>query len=131
MPFGDQREQAVVGDEVADRVVLGDLAEPDRTEVPTWGQHGVVAGERHRGQHRTQAPSGRARDFWVRDAAIAQPAQPFGTRTAPELLASSGQEIRKTCGVAAYLRVVIEKHRTQASRTMNVETAQAVTDRVN
>jgi uncharacterized membrane protein YdfJ with MMPL/SSD domain len=28
-------------------------------------------------------------------------------------------------------RVVIEKHRTQASRTMNAETAQAVTDRVH
>ena len=40
-------------------------------------------------------------------------------------------QIRKTCGVPAYLRVVIEKHRTQASRTMNAETAQAVTERVN
>jgi len=40
-------------------------------------------------------------------------------------------EIRKTCGVAAYLRVVIEKHRTQASRTMNAETVQAVTERVS
>ena len=40
-------------------------------------------------------------------------------------------QIRKTCGVPAYLRVVIEKHRTQASRTMNAEPAQAGTDRVN
>jgi hypothetical protein len=46
--------------------------------------------------------------FRVRDAAIAQPAQPSGTQTAPELLVSSGQEIRKRCGVATYLRVVIE-----------------------
>jgi hypothetical protein len=61
--------------------------------------------------------------FRVRDAAIAQPAQSFGTQTAPELLAASGQEIRKKCGVPAYLRVVIEKHRTQASRTMNAEPA--------
>jgi len=45
--------------------------------------------------------------------------QSFGTQTAPD----SGQEIRKTCGVAAYLRVVIESNRTQASRTMNAETA--------
>jgi len=49
----------------------------------------------------------------------------------PWLLASSGQEIRKTCEVAAYLRVVIEKHRTQASPTMNAEPAQEVTDRVD
>jgi hypothetical protein len=41
------------------------------------------------------------------------------------------QQIRKTCGVPAYFRVVIEKHRTQASRTMNAETAQAGTERVN
>jgi len=40
-------------------------------------------------------------------------------------------EIRKTCAVAAYLRVVIEKHRTQASRTMNAEPAQAATSLVN
>ena len=40
-------------------------------------------------------------------------------------------QIRKTCGVPAYLRVVIEKHRTQASRTMNAEPAQAAADRVN
>jgi hypothetical protein len=40
-------------------------------------------------------------------------------------------QIRKTCGNPAYLRVVIEKHRTQASRTMNAEPAQVVTDRVN
>jgi hypothetical protein len=75
-------------------------------------------------------PAGRV-TFRVRDAAIAQPAQSFGTRTAPELLASSGQEIRKTCATPAYLRVVIEKHRTQASRTMNAEPAQAAGDRVD
>jgi hypothetical protein len=45
--------------------------------------------------------------------------------------AAAGQ-IRKTCGVPAYLRVVIESHRTQASRTINAETtAQAITDRVD
>jgi hypothetical protein len=44
---------------------------------------------------------------------------------------SAARQIRKTCGVPAYLRVVIEKHRTQASRTMNAETAQVVAKRVN
>jgi hypothetical protein len=82
------------------------------------GQRAAVAGERLRGQHRAQAPSGR-----VRDAAVAQLTQSFGNRSPPWLLASHGQEIRKTCRVAAYLRVVIEKHRTQASRTMNAERA--------
>ncbi len=42
------------------------------------------------------------------------------------------RQIRKTCGDPTYyLRVVIESDRTQASRTMNAETAQTVTDRVN
>jgi len=41
------------------------------------------------------------------------------------------RQIRKTCGDPTYLRVVIESDRTQASRTMNAETAQAVTERVN
>ena len=44
---------------------------------------------------------------------------------------SGARQIRKTCGVPAYLRVVIESNRTQASRTMNAEPAQAVTDRVH
>jgi hypothetical protein len=63
MPFEDQREQAGVGDETADRLVLGDLAEPDRSGVADRGQRGAVAGERHRGQHRAQALSSRPRDF--------------------------------------------------------------------
>ena len=33
MPFEDQREQSGAGDDVADRAVLGDLADPDRTEA--------------------------------------------------------------------------------------------------
>jgi hypothetical protein len=65
VPFGDQGGQAGVGDEVADRVVLSDLAEPDRTEVAPWGQYGAVAGEPHRGQRRAQAPWG-ARDVTLR-----------------------------------------------------------------
>ena len=55
-------------------------------------------------------------------------------RTPPLLarrLPSAAGQIRKTCGVPAYLRVVIEKHRTQASRTMNAEPAQAAADRVD
>jgi hypothetical protein len=59
----------------------------------------------------------------ARDAAVAQSAQSFGIQPAPELLAARGQEIRKMCEVAAYLRVVIEINRTQASRTMNAERA--------
>ena len=58
-----------------------------------------------------------------------EPPLPFVSLT-PAWLPAAGQ-IRKTCGVPAYLRVVIEKHRTQASRTMNAETAQAGTERVN
>jgi hypothetical protein len=61
VPFEDQREQAGVGGDVADRVGLGDLADPDRTEVATWGEPGAVAGERHRGHQRAQVPSGRGR----------------------------------------------------------------------
>jgi hypothetical protein len=38
VPFEDRREQAGAGEDLADRVVLGDMAEPDRTEVATWGQ---------------------------------------------------------------------------------------------
>jgi len=53
--FEDEREQADVGGDVADRVVLSDLAEPDRREVATWGQHGTVAGDRHRGQQRAKS----------------------------------------------------------------------------
>ena len=33
VPFEDQDEQAGAADDVADRVVLSDLAEPDRTKV--------------------------------------------------------------------------------------------------
>jgi hypothetical protein len=45
---------------------------------------------------------------------------PSGTQT-PARPPTAGQ-IRKTCGNPAYLHGVIEKHRTQASRTMNAET---------
>jgi hypothetical protein len=38
VPCEDRREQAGVGGEVADRVVLSDLAEPDRAEVA----HGAI-----------------------------------------------------------------------------------------
>ena len=89
-----------------------------------------VAGERHRGPAARPSPVRPGACFRVRDAAITQSAQ-FFTQTVPWLLASSGQEIRKTCGVAAYLPVVIEKHRTQASRTMNAEPAKAAADRVD
>jgi hypothetical protein len=121
VPFEDQRGQAGVGDEVADRVVLSDLAD----RIARKSQHGAGAARSlENGIAVSSAPkprpAGRA-TFRLRDAAMAQPAQSFGVQTALELLASSGQEIRKTCGVPAYRRVVIEKHRTLASLTMNAE----------
>ena len=129
VPFEDQRGQAGVGGEVADRVVLGDLA-----DAGSYGSRNM--GPARRGRWRTASRSAsrssRVRPpSPVRDAAIAQPAQSSARRPPHGSLASSGQEIRKTCGVPAYLRVVIEKHRTQASRTMNAEPAQAAADRVD
>jgi hypothetical protein len=41
------------------------------------------------------------------------------------------RQIHKMCEIPAYLRVVIEINRTQASRTMNAGPAQAATDRVH
>ncbi len=41
------------------------------------------------------------------------------------------QQIRQMCGDPPYRRVVIEIHRTQASRTMNAEPVPAATDRVS
>ena len=70
-------------------------------------------------------------------SAFAAPSLPGRTRPSrtprrpPVPYGRQARQIRKTCGVPAYLRVVIEKHRTQASRTMNAEPAQAGTDRVN
>jgi hypothetical protein len=92
------------GDEVADRVVLGDLAqlaiaEPERASPPV-SRRGVAAGEQHRCQ----------RGPYARRILGAPASRPPG-------------QIRKMCEVPAYLRVVIEKHRTQASRTMNAEPA--------
>ena len=40
-------------------------------------------------------------------------------------------EIRKLCVHRTYRQCVLKTNRTQASRTMNAETAEAVTDRVN
>jgi hypothetical protein len=67
-------------------------------------------------------------------AAPSLPGRTRPSRTQRRPLVPCGRQarqIRKTCGVAAYLRVVIENDRTQASRTMNAETAQTVTKRVN
>jgi hypothetical protein len=56
VPFEDQRGQADADDEVADRVVLGDLADPDRTEVATWAstprspEHGIAPKPRPAGR---------------------------------------------------------------------------------
>ena len=85
------------------RVVLGDLAE--------------------------LATPARSPENSIEGSVISMPsvsAQSVGDGEQP---AAAGQ-IRKTCGVPAYLRVVIGKHRTQASRTMNAEPAQAAADRV-
>ena len=43
----------------------------------------------------------------------------------------AARQIRKMCAEPAYRPVMVENDRTQASRTMNAETAQAVTGRVH
>ncbi len=68
-----------------------------------------------------------ARSFPVHGpATVAQHSLLLPTRRLP----SAAGQIRKTCGIPAYLRVVIESDRTQASRTMNAEPAQVTADRV-
>ncbi len=145
------------GDEVAYRVLVGDLAEPTTAEPACAGfadvsQCGLrppddstaVSVVSMRGGMAAQAvgdgqqPAARmrrifsARGFptsWPGRSGPGRSLHPPSGRT-PAWLSAAGQ-IRKTCGVPAYRRVVIEKHRTQASRMMNAETAQAVTDSVH
>jgi hypothetical protein len=119
-------------DEITGPVVLGDLAElataarpPENSiAVSVVSMPGGVSaqtvgdGERQRPPHtpHPRCPAGLGR---------------LGRSGGLPCPAAAGQ-IRKTCGVPAYLRVVIKSDRTQASRTMNAETmAQAGTERVN
>ncbi len=74
------------------------------------------------------APSSQRADFRIHGLVLATQE---GLLLPARRLPPGRQQIRKTCGVPAYLRVVIESDRTQASRTMNAETAQAATERVH
>src|SRR5208337_373087 len=82
------------------------------------------------GRQRETAPSSQRATSRIHGLTVIQGGHLLPARRPPPGLPAIGQ-IRKTCGVPAYLRVVIESNRTQASRTMNAETAQAATDRVN
>jgi hypothetical protein len=108
------------GDEVADRVVLGYPAQLTIAEPETRETRREPA---RRGRRRIAS-----RSLWSHARRILDG---LPRRHESRLCQSAAGQIRKTCGVPAYLRVVIEKHRTQASRTMNAETAQADTGRVN
>jgi hypothetical protein len=91
--FEDQRGQAGVGVEVADRVVLGDLA--DRiVRKPRYGASAARSPEN--GIAFSSAPRSRRAGacFRVRDAAIAQPAQSF-TQTAHGCAPPAGKSAKR------------------------------------
>jgi hypothetical protein len=106
VPCEHRGEGTGVPDEIADRVILGDLAkppaaEPERAGVADVSQRGAVAGEQHRGQRGPHAPprrvpGGPPGHLPVRLAAVRVEDHPGG-RVAVGDCVGQCVRLRKTC----------------------------------